>query len=141
MTKFVPLDPKEAKRIENEALTSYLEEKSSKPDQSKVKDVFIVKAIFPFELFPDELHIFKDKVRLISRMGPGMEKIRDMRIHEIAQVEADCGPVFGHLHLIPKLRTEQEVLIERLSRKQALEARDYIENLIDTPPDHRESTF
>ncbi len=146
MTKFSALDPEEARKIEKKALEQFApglekELEKEKAIPTKVQPLFIVKSIFPFQLFPDELQIYKDKVTLITRLGPGMEKIRHLHLQEIAQLEADCGPIFGHLHIIPKLRTEETMLIDRLSRKQALEAREFIEDLIDKPKEIKESTF
>ncbi len=146
MAKFTALDPDEARKIEKKAFEQFAPELEKKPEKEKPKltketPLFAVKSIFPFQLFPDELLVYKDKVTLITRLGPGMEKIRHLHLKEIAQLEADCGPIFGHLHIIPKLRTEETMLIDRLSRKQALEAREFIENLIDKPLEIKESTF
>jgi len=141
MTKFAVLEPEQAKKIEEEAVKKFISSVETKETAKKPEPIFVVKAIFPFQLFPDELQVYKDKVTLINRLGPGMEKIRHLHLQEIAQLEADCGPIFGHLHIIPKLRTEEAMLIERLSRRKALEARDFIEELIDKPPEIQESTF
>lgn len=141
MTKFVALDPEQARQIEKEALNKFASPVQSNSIPKKAEPLYVAKAIFPFQLFPDELQVYKDKVTLITRLGPGMEKIRHMHLHEIAQLEADCGPIFGHLHIIPKLRTEETMLIDRLSRKKALEARDFIEDLVDKPIEIKESTF
>jgi hypothetical protein len=146
MGKFSSLDPNEAKKIETAALDPYFSEKQAKSENqsslsAKDQPLLVIKSIFPFQLFPDELDVYRDKVTLINRLGPGMEKIRHLHLHEIAQLEADCGPIFGHLHIIPKLRTEETMLIDRLSRKNALAARDFIENLLDRPLEIKESTF
>ncbi len=141
MTKYIALDPDQARKIEEAAVKKFTPSVPEKKVSTKPEPIFTVKAIFPFQFFPDELQVFPDKVTLITRLGPGMEKIRQMHLHEIAELEADCGPVFGHLHIIPKLRTEEPMLIDRLSRKKALEARDFIENLLDNPPEIKESTF
>ena|SRR3989344_1575108 len=141
MTKFVALDPEQARKIEEEAVKKFTSSTAAKKITKKPEPIFVAKAIFPFQLFPDELQVYKDKVTLITRLGPGMEKIRHLHLQEIAQLEADCGPIFGHLHIIPKLRTEEAMLIDRLSRKQALEAKDFIEELLDSPPEIKESTF
>lgn len=141
MTKYVALDPEQARKIEEEAVRKFAPKEPIKNTQAKQEPIYVAKAIFPFQLFPDELQVFPDKVTLITRLGPGMEKIRHMHIQEIAQLEADCGPIFGHLHVIPKLRTEEPMLIERISRKKALEVRDFIEDLLDKPPEIKESTF
>lgn len=146
MDKFETLDPKEAKRIEEEAVAKFSPKKDKKISQNykpdgKEEPVFKLKSVFPFKLFPDELLIFKERITLVKNYGPGMVQVRHMHINEIAQVEADCGPIFGHLHVIPKLRTEEVMTIERVARKKVLEARDVIENLLDKPIEIKESVF
>lgn len=146
MDKFETLDPKEAKRLEDEAVAKFTPVDKQKPkvevsSKQKEEPIFKARSVFPFELFPDELLVFKNRLTLVKNLGPGMTQVRHMHLHEIAQVEADCGPIFGHLHVIPKLRTEEPLTIERLWRKKTLEARDFIENLMDKPPEINESTF
>jgi len=141
MTKFVALEPEQVRKIEAEAINKFTSTLVTKKVPKKPEPIYVAKAIFPFQLFPDELQVYKDKVTLITRLGPRMEKTRNLHLHEIAQLEADCGPFFGHLHIIPKLRTEEAMLIDRLSRKQALEVKDFIEDLLDNPPEIHESTF
>lgn len=132
MGRFQTLTPTEAKIIEEKAVKAY-DTSASTNVRSKYDDpeiILKIKSVFPFELFPDELIIKKDKVTLVNRTLPGTSMVRDMHIHDIAQAEADCGPIFGHLHVYPNLRTEQPLLIERLLRKDALAAREIIEDLI-----------
>ena len=132
MKMFESLTPEKAKIIENQAVEEFLSGKTTnirnKNDSPDI--VFKVKSVFPLELFPDELIIKKDRVTLINRIMPGSNMIRDMHMHDVAQAEADCGPIFGHLHVYPKLRTEEPLLIERLRRKDALAAREIIESLL-----------
>lgn len=132
MNRFQTLSPRQAREIEENAFntfTSVSEKKEEKVDEN-TEIVLKIKSVFPFELFPDELTIKKDKVTLINRTLPGTSMVRDMHMHDIAQAEADCGPIFGHLHVYSKLRTEEPLLIERVKRKDALKAREIIENLL-----------
>ena len=78
--------------------------------------------------------IFRDRVRLITRTLPAADMVIDMHIHDVAQVEADVGPIFGQLQVYPKLRTEEALLITRLFRKDALAAREILEDLIRRVP-------
>lgn len=130
MGRFETLTPQRARTIEEEAVQAA---KFSFSDTKLYKDrdiILIIKSVFPFELFPDELIIKKDRVTLINRTLPRVNMIRDMHMHDIAQAEADCGPIFGHLHVYPKLRTEEPLLIERVKRKDVLRAREIIESFI-----------
>jgi len=140
MQKFETLTPTEAKEIEEKAVRNFTEKRTVNPTSDS--DVILqVKSVFPLQLFPDELIVHKNKVTLINRTGPQMSQIRDMHLHDIAQVEADCGPFFGHLHVYPKLRTEEPLLIDRLSRDDTLKAREVIENMIEEDQRGRRSSY
>lgn len=132
MSKFEPLSPSEAKRIEQEAVEKYLKTTSGEKDPKLASgEIAHIKAIFPFQLFPDELIVRQETITLITRHGPGMRQSRTIHLDDIAQVEADLGPIFAHLHIIPKLRTEKEMLIDRISRKQALKVERLVEEMIE----------
>ena len=140
MSKFTSLEPQEAKKIENEALKKYAKE----PGNGKKLLPGVIarfRSVFPFHLFPDEIIIKKDTITYIERWGPGMERSRKMQVDDVAQVEADCGPIFGHVHVYPKLRTEEPILIERLWKKDALEVEEIIEEMIETGHKKHESTY
>ena len=142
MVHYEPLDPNEARRIEKEALERYIanngDEKKSKLPPGVLSHI---KSIFPFKLFPDELIVKTETITLISRLGPGMQQSRTIHFDDVAQVEADCGPIFGHLHIFPKLRTEAPMLIERISRKDALSTEKLIEEIIEAHHKQHESTY
>ena len=140
MAKYEPLDPEEAKRIEKEAVEQYLTKNGVKP---KLPPGVLahVKSIFPFKLFPDELIVKTETITLISRYGPGMQQTRTIHFDDVAQVEADCGPIFGHIHIFPKLRTETPLLIERISRKDALSTERLIEEIIESHHKQHASTY
>lgn len=141
MTKYEPLDPEEAKKIEKEAVERYLAENNGRKPKLAPGVLCHVKSIFPFQLFPDELTVRAETITLISRLGPGMQQSRTIHFDDVAQVEADCGPFFGHIHIYPKLRTETPLLIERLSRKDTLETEKLIEELIEAHHIQHASTY
>lgn len=132
MGRFQTLTPQQAREIEQNAIQAFTLTKVKKEEKmyEDSEVVLKIKSVFPFELFPDEMIIKTDKVTLVNRTLPGTSMVRDMHMHDIAQAEADCGPVFAHLHVYSKLRTEEPLLIERVKRKDALEARELIEDLI-----------
>ena len=141
MGMFATLTPTEAKMIEEQAVKAYeagvnfVPDGNLRPSGSDTPDIiFRVRSVFPFQLFPDEMIIFRDRVRLITRTLPAADMVIDMHIHDVAQVEADVGPIFGQLQVYPKLRTEEALLITRLFRKDALAAREILEDLIRRVP-------
>jgi hypothetical protein len=140
MAKFEALDPNQIRRLEKEALEKYVQKKG---DGKKLLPgvVLRIRAIFPFQLFPDELLIKKDTITLITRLGPGMNQERTIHFDDVAQVEADLGPIFAHLHVYPKLRTEESLIIDRISRKDALLAERTIEERIEEEHKKHESSY
>jgi hypothetical protein len=142
MTKFEPLSPQEARKIEAEAVTKFM---GKTPVEKKPKlapgEIAHIKAIFPFQLFPDELIIKRETVTFINRLGPGMKQSRTIHFDDIAQVEADLGPIFAHLHIIPKLRTEEQMIIDRISRKDALATEKLVEEIIESHHLKHESSY
>lgn len=132
MTKFETLTPQQGRIIEDRAVKSFTDTIPTKIRETyKNPDIFLkIKSIFPFELFPDELIISVDKVTLINRTLPGTNMVRDMHMNDVAQAEAGCGPIFGHLHVYSKLRTEAPLLIEKVKRAEVLKAREIIESLL-----------
>lgn len=142
MGKFEPLSPAQARKIEQEAVEKYLK---NPPSEKKPKlapgEIAHIKAIFPFQLFPDELIVKRETITLITRLGPGMKQSRTIHFDDIAQVEADLGPIFAHLHIIPKLRTEEQIIIDRISRKAALAVEKLVEEMIESHHLKHESSY
>lgn len=146
MTKFEALSPQEARRLEAKAVQSFIgkvkkEEKKEPPKEEPTGLIQKIKAVFPFQLFPDELLVFKHKLTLITRLGPGMGLERDMLLRDVAMIEADCGPIFGQLVVTPKLRTEEPMIITRLFRKEAIKAREIIEEILEKSYLEKESSY
>jgi hypothetical protein len=131
MTKFEALTPEEVRRAEQEAIKKFTHEESEHPHVEPQADSSVLarfKAVFPLQLFPDELIIEEKRVIWIHRFGPRMCEVITLLPEDINTVEASAGPFFGHLHVsIP--RHDIEILIDRLWRKDALFARDLIEGL------------
>jgi hypothetical protein len=138
MGRFQTLTPQEGRIIEEQAVRTYGNNDFFSPNGNSnhngLEMVFKVRSVFPFQLFPDELIVFKDRVRLITRLLPAADMVIEMHMHDVAQVEADVGPIFGQLQVYPKLRTEESLLITRLFRKDALAAREILEELIKRVP-------
>ncbi|HEY4694642.1 MAG TPA: hypothetical protein VIH52_01625 [Candidatus Nanoarchaeia archaeon] len=142
MVKFEPLTSEEAKRIEQEALEKYYRATSEgKKPKLAEGELAHIKSIFPFHLFPDELIIRPETVTYIIRWGPGMHQSTTIHFDDIAQVAADVGPFLGQLRIIPKLRTEEPLIIEKISRKNALALEKLIEGMIEAHHKKHASTY
>lgn len=137
--KFQSLTPEGAHKLEEEAIEIYKGKIPRKARKTYTEPGIIhkVKSMFPFQLFPDELIITKEKVTLLNNVLPGMRVVLDLPIEDVAQVEADCGPVFAELYVYPRLRNQETLHITRLSRKEALAAQRIIESMIKKTTDQR----
>src|SRR5476651_1266242 len=94
-----------------------------------------VKAVFPFEIFPDSLVIDESKVNIIHRIFFWTVEIQSIPISHIQDVEVDTSVLFATLKILPTgfsvvSMTENWVKINYLWRKDALKARRIIEGLL-----------
>ncbi|OGY25019.1 MAG: hypothetical protein A2Y57_02525 [Candidatus Woykebacteria bacterium RBG_13_40_7b] len=136
MSKFEPLDPLQAKKLEQEAIKkfSHTSEEISHPHAEKLPGSKVLghfKAVFPFDLFPDELIVEEKRVIWINRFFFATCQVVSIMASDISKVEAAHGPFFGHIH-IGNIVGEPEITIERLSRKATVEAKSLIEGLMLT---------
>ena len=98
-----------------------------KGERSRVLGRF--RAMFPFDLFPDELVVEEKRVIWINRILPMYSRAISIMATDISNVEAAHGPFFGHIH-IGSLVGGPEILIERLSRRDCIKARALVEGII-----------
>jgi len=89
------------------------------------------RSMFPFTLFPDELIVEENRVIWKNWLGPGMTSVTSIMATDISNVQASHGPFFGHIH-IGSLVGGPEILMEKLSRADAVKARALIEGIILT---------
>lgn len=139
MGHFESLSPEKARMIEEEAIEKY-KTKIPRKDRKTYTEpgtLHRVKSIFPLQLFPDELIVTKEKVTHLRNMGPGMREVIDIPLNDVVQVEADVGPIFGHVHVHPKMRKQEDILITRVWKKDALAIQRIIESLIKRPPEEK----
>lgn len=63
------------------------------------RTIFRAKAIFPFDLFPDEVIIDEIKVGIISRRFFGTENVHNILIKDIKNVDINTVPFFAELKI------------------------------------------
>ncbi len=121
----------EAQKIKEEE-TEKLEKQSSDKDlEDPEKEVLKVESVFPFQLFPDQLFVYPNHVRKISRMGPGMERVLEFNIHDIDRVEVGTAPFFAQLTIVSNKPGGDPIVMERLSRADAIKVHQVIEQMMD----------
>lgn len=89
-----------------------------------------VKAVFPFDLFPNELIIDLSKVTFIMKEFFGSGAMEAVYVKDIADVIVETGPVFSTLRIVDISFGANKHIIHYLKRKDAFRAREIIEGLI-----------
>jgi hypothetical protein len=79
-------------------------------------------SVFPFVLFPDSLHIDRQKLTIIHRYFIGSSRTISVPLHDILNVEANVGPLFGSLILTSKYFKNNTHSITFLHRKDTIQA-------------------
>lgn len=131
------LDPKIAKKLEEQALIKYGPKNQPQPKTSAVvptdpphtKVLGKFKSVFPFELFPDELIISERRVIWIHKFGPWMSRVISVLHQDVADIEASTGPLVGHLH-VRNFTGGEEIIMEHLWKKDLQKARDLVESMM-----------
>ncbi|HSW97429.1 MAG TPA: hypothetical protein VLF89_06400 [Candidatus Saccharimonadales bacterium] len=94
-----------------------------------------IKAVFPFEFFPDSVVIDETKINIIHRIFFWTAEIQSIPIQHIQDVEVDTSVLFATLKILPTgfsvvSMTENWVKVNYLWRRDALRARRIIAGLL-----------
>jgi hypothetical protein len=89
-----------------------------------------VKAVFPFDLFPNELIIDLAKVTFVMKEFFGSGTMEAVYVKDIADVIVETGPVFSTLRIVDISFGANKHFIHYLKKKDAFRARELIEGLI-----------
>jgi|SRR6185437_6270443 len=93
------------------------------------KKLYQISAIFPLQLFPDQLIIDTQKITLIYNQLLG-EVRETILIDQIGDLDLTLGPLFRSLNILSISHGKQWLKISQLRRDQALRAKRIIEGLI-----------
>lgn len=89
-----------------------------------------ISAVFPFDLFPDELIVDECKVSIVFREFFFSEDIHSVNIEMIKDVDIESGPFFARLQIIPDGFLPHPLIIKYLKKKEAVRARSVIQGLM-----------
>lgn len=92
--------------------------------------LFRISAIFPFDLFPDEIIIDECKVSVVFREFFFSDDIHSINIEQIRDVDVETGPFFAKLQIVPDGYPSKPLIVRYLSKKQAYRARSIIQGLM-----------
>lgn len=128
------------KKIEKEAITETTKEeiKLKKTHSDRLKSLvnrgrvylFRTSAIFPFDLFPDELSIELDQVNVCIKSFFLTGESRSILIKNIADIYLSTSFLFASLKIIDTSYIENSVEISYLRKDEAERARRIIQGLI-----------
>lgn len=92
--------------------------------------LFRVSAVFPFDLFPDELIIDECKVSIIFREFFFSQDVHCINIEQIRDVDVETGPFFAKLQIVPDGYPSHPLIVRYLIKKRAYQARSIIQGLM-----------
>lgn len=92
--------------------------------------LYKVKAIFPFDLFPNEVRVDHNQVHVIMREFFFSASIYSIRIENIVEAVLDMGPFFATLHITDMSYGKNLITVKYLPKKQAKKLRRIIQGLM-----------
>jgi hypothetical protein len=94
------------------------------------RELATVKAVFPFDLFPDEVVVDENKITIVNHSFFFNKHIRSILVKDIANVTATTSLFFGSLQIVDQYFTQDPVRVEYLKRTEAICARRLIQGLM-----------
>lgn len=92
--------------------------------------LYKTKAIFPFDLFPDEITVDLNQVNVVIKYFFWSERRQSILIKDIMDVLVDTIPFFASLKVIDSGFKEQPIEINFLKRNDAIKIRRLIQGLM-----------
>jgi|SRR3990167_8638677 len=89
-----------------------------------------IKAVFPFNFFPDELMVDETKVSIHTNFFFYNKQVRSIEYSDIFNVVIQEGLFFAKLEIVDRYFSEQSITIEYLKKKDAVLARRIIQGMI-----------
>jgi len=103
--------------------------------------VFRASSVFPFQLFPDEIVVDKNKVNIINRIFFGSEMVHSIAIDQISDVALETGPLFATLRFKNKTAPFEETSIQYLPKSQAQEMQRIVQGLMLASQEKIDTTY
>jgi hypothetical protein len=87
-------------------------------------------AVFPFELFPDTIHLDREKLTIIHSSFFRTGNTTSMQIRDILSVRGNVGPFFGNIILSTKYFNTSTQTVKFLRRRDVLKFQRLIQGSI-----------
>lgn len=92
------------------------------------REVFSISTVFPWDLFPTTIRIQENKVSFIYHQFMSSQE-QDVDIKDISNTHIEQSIFFAKLKIISNTFANQPVIIDHLRKKEAQQARMYIQGL------------
>ncbi len=92
--------------------------------------LFKATAVFPFDFFPDNLSVDKNKVNIVYKEFFASEDIHSILIKNIKDIEIETSPFFATIKIVPDGYPASPIRITYLKKKEAIKARRIIQGLM-----------
>lgn len=128
--------PKEEQEAKKEAVketikeTDKSQEKFEKMVSEAGKELYRCEAVFPFDIFPDQIIIDLNKVNIIKKMFFYTGRVHSVFIQDITDVFVSTSIFFATLEIIDSGFKENSIKIPFLKKDHASKARRIIQGLI-----------
>lgn len=98
--------------------------------ERKARPLFSMKAVFPFDFFPNEISIDMKQINFVIKEFFFSSRLHSIPIGNVMDVFIDIGPFFATLHVVDMSFVENKMAVSYLKRKDAVKARRIIQGLI-----------
>lgn len=90
-----------------------------------------IKAVFPFDFFPDRVVIDSNKINVIRKSFFLTEKLHSISVKNITDVYVQTAPFFGALHIMDNAVANNVIIVKYLWKRDAEKARRLIQGLLE----------
>lgn len=97
----------------------------------KSEDILLkVTSVFPFDFFPDDIIVDKNKVSIIHRIFFSTQLIRSIPIEGIGDVIVQSGPLFASLTMINMRFIHEPMTVQYLRKHDAIRVQQVVQGLV-----------
>lgn len=105
-------------------------EELSKLARGSARVILDIKAVFPFNFFPDEVIVDEAKVSIHTHYFFYTKEVRSIEFKDIFNVVVQQGVIFAKLEIIDRFFSQEPVTIEFLKKNDAIRARRIIQGMM-----------
>lgn len=91
--------------------------------------IYQTSAVFPFDMFPDRIVVYENKVDIILKRFFFTETVRSAELKNISEVVVNTSLFFSSMKIVAKNFADNEITITHLKTEEAKKVRHLIEGL------------